>query len=373
MVNAQMIISLLTDLAPQNYAYNWDNVGIQAGSLNQKTENVLVSLDINKEVLNEAKDKNCNLIISHHPVIFDELKSIHDQTATGRIIIDSIKNDITLYSAHTNLDVAQGGLNDYLADLLDINNLEGLSLKERKNYYKLVIFGPEKSLEKIRDKVLATDAGQIGNYSKTSFVTKGEGTFQPEKNSNPYLGKEGKMARVNEFRFETIVKEENLNNIINLVKKVHPYEEVAYDIYPLENNFSDMNISLGRIGQLKRNYNLIDYIKKVKEKLNLPYLRYYGNDDSEIKKVALCSGSGADFISKAKYNGADLYITGDVKYHEAQHAEQLGLNLIDAGHYGTEKVVKNLLFSYLSKKVSQKNYKVNIIKSELNTNPWKYI
>lgn len=373
MVNAQMIIGLLTDLAPQNYAYNWDNVGIQSGSLNQKTENVLVSLDITKEVLNEAKEKNCNLIISHHPVIFDELDSIHDQTATGRLIIDSIKNDITLYSAHTNLDVAKGGLNDYLADLLDINNLEGLSLKKKKNYYKLVVFGPEKSLEKIRDEILNNDAGQIGNYSKTSFVAKGEGTFKPEKGSNPHIGEAGKMARVNEFRFETIIKEENLSKIINLLNKVHPYEEVAYDVYPLENNFSDENISLGRIGQLDSSCNLIDYVKKIKEKLSLPYLRYYGNNNSEIKKVALCSGSGADLISKAKYSGADLYITGDVKYHEAQHAEELGLNLIDAGHYGTEKVVKNLLYSYLSKKVSEKNYNVNIIKSNINTNPWKYI
>lgn len=373
MVNAQMIIGLLSDLAPQNYAYNWDNVGIQAGSLNQKTKNVLVSLDINQKVLNEAKEKNCNLIISHHPVIFDELNSIHDQTATGKLIIDSIKNDITLYSAHTNLDVANGGLNDYLANLLGIKDLEGLSLKEKKNYYKLVVFGPKKNLEEVRDKILDNDTGEIGNYSKTSFVTNGEGTFKPEEGTNPHLGKKGKMAQVKEFRFETIVKEENLNNIINLLNKVHPYEEVAYDIYSLENDFQEENIFLGRIGHLQKEYNLIEYVKIVKEKLDLPSLKYYGEDNSKIKKAALCSGSGADLISKAKFSGADVYITGDVKYHEAQHAEELGLNLIDAGHYGTEKIVKNLLFSYLSKKAAEKNYEVNIFKSELNTNPWKYI
>lgn len=368
-----MVIGLLTDLAPQNYAYNWDNVGIQAGSLNQKTKNVLVTLDINRKVLKEAKEKECNLIISHHPVIFDELSSIHDQTETGRLIIDAIKNDITLYSAHTNLDVANGGLNDYLADLLGITNIKGLAFKESENYYKLVVFVPEKSLDKVRESVLKNGAGQIGNYSKTSFVAKGEGTFKPEKGSEPYVGERGKMAQVNEFRFETIVKEDNLKKIIASLKKAHPYEEVAYDIYELKNNFEDKNISLGRIGLLKKPLKLYEYVQKVKKLLNLPFLRYYGNDDSKIEKIALCSGSGADLISKAKYSGADLYITGDVKYHEAQHAEELGLNLIDAGHYGTEKIVKDLLFSYLSKKVTEKNYDIKVIKSELNTNPWKYI
>ena len=373
MVIAQMIISLLTDLAPQNYAYDWDNVGIQTGSLNQKTENVLVSLDINREVLKEAKDNNCNLIISHHPVIFDELNSIHDETETGKLIIDAIKNDVTLYSAHTNLDVANGGLNDYLADLLNITNTKGLSVKERKNYYKLVIFGPEESLNQVRKDIFDNGAGELGDYSKTSFVAKGEGTFKPGEGSKPYLGKKGKMAQVNEYRLETLVKEDNLDRIINSLKKVHPYEEVVYDIYSLENKFPDKNISLGRIGLLKKPVSLYSYAKNIKEKLNLSFLKYYGNDNDKIKKVALCSGSGSDLISKAKYSGADLYITGDIKYHEAQHAEQLGLNLIDAGHYGTEKIVINLLFSYLSKKIKKKNYDVSIIKSKLNTNPWKYI
>jgi len=371
--NAQMVISLLTDLAPQNYAYDWDNVGIQTGSLNQEVENVLVSLDINNKVINEAKNNDCNLIISHHPVIFDGLNSIHDQTETGKLIINAIKNDITLYSAHTNLDVAEGGLNDYLASLLDITDLKGLSLKEKTNYYKLVVFGPEKSLDKIRKNVLNNGAGQIGNYSKTSFVTNGVGTFKPEENSNPHLGEKGRMAQVDEFRLETIVKEDNLSKIISQLKEVHPYEEVAYDIFELKNKVSDKNISLGRIGVLEKSFKLYNYVKKVKEILNIPFLKYYGNDNQKIKKVAICSGSGSDLISKAKYSGADLYITGDVKYHEAQHAEQLGLNLIDAGHYGTEKIVKNLLFSYLTKKKEENNYDINIIKSKLNTNPWKYI
>ena len=373
MANVQMIIELMTDLAPQKNAYKWDNVGIQVGSTSSVVNNVLLTLDINEEVLKEAEKNDCEMIISHHPLIFNELSSIHDQTETGKIIMEAIKKDLTIYSAHTNLDVANGGLNDYLADMLNIKNLNILDIKEKSNYYKLVVFGPKENLQKIRKNILKTGAGEIGNYSYTSFFTNGEGTFKPEKGSEPYLGEQGKMAKVDEFRFETIIKEDNINKVVNKIKEIHPYEEVAYDIIPLVNQFSSGVIGLGRIGELKQSMSLVDYVKYIKNKLNIPFLRYYGFDDDKIKKVAVCSGSGADLIGKAKFSGADLYITGDVKYHEAQKAEQLGLNLVDAGHYGTEKIVKNLLYSYLTDKVIEKKFNVNFLKSKINTNPWKYI
>ncbi|MGM0409502.1 MAG: Nif3-like dinuclear metal center hexameric protein, partial [Bacillota bacterium] len=358
MVNAQMIIELLTNLAPQSYAYEWDNVGVQAGSLNAEVNKVLVTLDINFEVLKEAEEKGCNMIISHHPVIFDDINSINDQNPTGKLLIEAIKKDILLYSAHTNLDVANGGLNDYLGKLLKIKNLKPLSIKEKSQLYKLVVFGPKENLNEIREKILKKGAGNIGNYSNTSFSTNGEGTFKAEKGSNPYIGKKGKITEVEEFRFETIVKENDLNKILKVLNKVHPYEEVAYDLFKLENNFKDENIALGRIGKLKNSKELIEYANFVKEKLNLSYLKYHGKDNAKIKKIAFCSGSGADLIAKAKYSGADLYITGDVKYHEAQYAEELNLNLIDAGHYGTESIVKDLLFDFLNKKAIEKNYNV---------------
>lgn len=373
MVNAQMIIQLLTDLAPQSYAYDWDNVGVQAGSLDTEVNKVLLTLDINSKVLKEAENKNCNMIISHHPVIFDDINSINDQNPTGKLLIESIKKNILLYSAHTNLDVANGGLNDYLGKLLKIHNLKPLSIKEKNQFYKLVVFGPKENLDEIRKKIFQKGAGKIGNYSNTSFSTNGEGTFKAENGSNPYIGKKGEITKVEEFRLETIIEESDINKILKAINKVHPYEEVAYDLFKLENNIESENIALGRIGELKNSKKLIDYVNFVKEKLNLSYLKYHGNDNEKIKKIAFCSGSGADLIAKAKFAGADLYITGDVKYHEAQYAEELNLNLIDAGHYGTESIVKDLLFDFLNKKAIEKNYNVEFLKSSINSNPWKYI
>ncbi len=373
MVNAQMIIQLLTELAPHSYAYDWDNVGVQAGSLDTEINKVLLSLDINSKVLNEAENKNCNMIISHHPVIFDDINSINDQNPTGKLLIEAIKKSILLYSAHTNLDVANGGLNDYLGKLLKIDNLKPLSIKEKNQLYKLVIFGPKENLNEIRNKILKESTAKIGNYSSTSYSTIGEGTFKAEKGSNPYIGKKGEITEVEEFRLETIVKDSDINKILRIVNKVHPYEEVAYDLFKLENNIELGNIALGRIGELDSSKKLIDYANFVKEKLDLSYLKYHGNASEQIKKVAFCSGSGADLIAKAKYSGADLYITGDVKYHEAQYAEELNLNLIDAGHYGTEAIVKDLFYEFFNKKAKEKNYNVEFIKSTINSNPWKYI
>lgn len=373
MANVQMIIKLLSELAPEKYAYEWDNVGIQVGSYNKNIKNVLLTLDIDYRVLEEADKKDCSLIISHHPVIFNGLDSIHDQTETGRVIMKAIKKDITLYSAHTNLDMARGGLNDYLSELLNLTDLSPLKIAEKKNYFKLVIFGPEDSLDRVREAVLEKGAGQIGDYSYTSYTTAGEGTFKPGEGSDPYLGKKGELARVDEFRFETIVRRSNIDKVVQAAKDAHPYEEMAYDIYPVENKFEKDSVGLGRIGFLEYPIKLGDYIQNIKDILGLSVLRFCGNKDKIIKKVAVCSGSGADLITTAKFSGADLYITGDLKYHEAQHAEKIGLNLVDAGHYGTENIVKELLFEYLNDKIKEKKYEVNLLKSEINTNPWQYI
>lgn len=373
MTNIQEIISIINNLAPQKLAYDWDNVGLQIGDFQQKTKNVLLSLDFNKDVLNEAREKNCKLIITHHPFIFNDLKTIHTQTEKGKLIFESIKNNISVFSAHTNLDVANNGLNDYLADILNLNNIEILKIEDEKPYFKLVFFVPEKYFEQVREAVLAEGVGHIGSYSKTSFSTDGEGTFLPGEDSDPHIGMKGKFTKVNEFRVETIIKSSQVNSVINKLKEKHPYEEVAYDLYPLE-QYKE-KIGLGRIGELKHQSNLKKYLFLVKNKLGLPGIKYAGKDPSSttIKKIAVCSGSGADLIGTAKYAHADLYITGDIKYHEAQYAENIGLNLLDAGHYWTEKIVVKLLKDYLEKESKNNNLDVQYYISEVNTNPWQYI
>ncbi|MBS3810674.1 MAG: Nif3-like dinuclear metal center hexameric protein [Halanaerobiales bacterium] len=370
MNNLQQLISTLAKLAPHSDAMEWDNVGLQVGNYNSKIRRVMVTLDINEKVLKEAIQADIDLIISHHPLIFNGLDNIHNQTAKGRIIIKAIKNNIAIYSTHTNMDMAKGGLNDLLAEKLSITNTEILSRQKETKLYKLAVYVPIKYSEKIKKTLFKKGAGHIGDYSNTSFSIQGEGTFLPGENTDPYTGKKGNLEKVKEVKIETVVFENKIDNVIKAMLKVHPYEEVAYDLYrlPQQSKYRGM----GRIGFLQRKINLEKYCEKIKDILDIKKLKIRGNMDDNIHKVALCSGAGADYISLSKAKGADLYITGDVKYHEAQLAEELDLNLIDAGHFETEEIFKELAFNYLQKAKNKDRLKIEIIKSKIKTNPWTY-
>ncbi|MGM0445455.1 MAG: Nif3-like dinuclear metal center hexameric protein [Bacillota bacterium] len=370
MVNLQQVITLMSEIAPQSEAMDWDNVGIQVGDYNNNIEKVLIALDINEKVVDEAIEKNIDLIVSHHPLIFNGIKNIHSQTAKGNIIIKAIKKDIAIYSAHTNMDIAESGLNDYLADMLDIVDTEVLSTENEHKRYKLAVYVPIEDAENLREVLFKKGAGKIGNYSNTSFNVNGQGTFKPGDNTNPHIGVKGQIEKVQETKIETIVKGSDLQKVIKAMLKEHPYEEVAYDVYELP--FQSKYSGIGRIGYIDKEMTLKEYSKKIKEVLNIEKLKVRGNIKQKIKKVAICSGSGADFINTASSKGADLYITGDVKYHEAQLAEELGLNLIDAGHFETENIFKELVYNYLDSIKEKKKLDFEIFKSEVSTNPWKY-
>lgn len=370
MAKVAEVIQLMGELAPARLAEDWDNVGMQVGDASQNVENVLLALDFNQEVLAEAVEKNCQLIITHHPFIFNGIKSIDTQNQSGKLIFELIKNNISLFSAHTNLDIAEAGLNDYLIKKLDVENISILKTTSSQDYHKLVTFIPEASFECVRDALYARGAGKFKDYSRSGFYQQGKGNFKPLADSEPYLGEKGSLNEVKEYRFETIVAPENLDQVIKELHKVHPYEEPAWDLYKLENLKSKKGI--GRIADLKSEIKLNDLIEKIKEVYALDLLKVV-TAKKKIKKIALCSGSGADFIKDAHFQGADLYLTGDVKFHEAQTAEELGMYLIDFGHYGSEKFVKELLFERLSSKASAKLKKeLNFLKSEVNTDPWDY-
>lgn len=371
MIKIDQIIEMMAEIAPKNLAEDWDNVGVQVGDTNQPVENVLIALDLNKDVLEEAKEKDCQMIITHHPLIFNGLKTINSQNESGRLIMDLIKHNITLFSAHTNLDIAEGGLNDYLADKLKLNKIDKLSTTEEKSYYKLVVYVPEDDINSLKEVLYQNGAGHIGNYSHSGFSVKGRGTFKPLADADPHLGNINELNEVSEYRLETIIAEEDIEKIRRKIIKTHPYEEPVWDLYKLEN--IKKKFGLGRIGYLPESKNLAEMLKEVKKIYSLETLKYTGDKNKTIKKVALCSGSGADFIQTAAFNGADLYLTGDVKYHEAQLAEELDLALIDFGHYGSEKFVKELLYEKLKEKAEGKGFKkINFYKSQINTNPWNY-
>lgn len=368
MVRVNDIIKVAERLAPKKLAYDWDNIGLQIGSKSANVKKILLSLDINEQVIDEAIEQECQLIIAHHPMIFKPIKKINKDNYQGNIIYKAINNNLNIYTMHTNLDISKNGLNDYLADILEIKNTNYLKLtsEREEELYKLVSYIPSESFEIVREGILEAGAGHIGNYSHTSFSSKGQGTFKPLMGSEPYIGDVGELNNVDEYRFETVVKKQDIKAALKAMHELHPYEEIAYDLYPLSNSSEN---GLGRIGFLQKEIKFIEYIKFVKSRLNIQQLKYVGDTNAKIKCIAICSGSGADFIAKSAEKGADLLITSDIKYHDGQLAEELGINLIDAGHYHTEIIVKFLLYEYFKREIKG----VKIIKSNINTNPWNYL
>lgn len=358
------VIRFLEEKYPKNLAYDWDNIGLMIGDTKSNIKRILVSLEATESVIDEAIEKNVDLIITHHPFIFKGLKSIDKNSPKGRCIYKLIQNNINIYSAHTNFDIAFDGLNDGLANILELQNINILETTKVEKLYKIAVYVPISHEEDVRNAMALSGAGHIGNYSHCTFNTKGIGTFIPLKNTNPYIGTKGNLEKVDEIKIETICKKNDLDKIIKEMLNAHPYEEVAYDIYELY--MEREKYGIGRIGHLKESITLGLFAKIVKEKLNLQDLRIAGDSNKQVKKVALVSGSGADFISKAYSVNADIIITGDVKYHDAQDAVELGIGVIDAGHFGSENIFSDIVIEYLKNNIKN----IEIMKSNTNINPF---
>ncbi len=364
------IINIMEELAPKKAAMSWDSVGLQVGSQEDEVKKIIVCLDITEKVMEEAIEKNVDLIISHHPFLFKPVKNILKEDSKGRIIYQAIKNNISIYCAHTNIDVVTGGLNHQLAMKLGLKNLQILHVTDQQQYVKLVVFVPEGHEEEVANALATTGAGHIGNYSHCSFRGDGTGTFKPLEGCNPFIGSKGVLEKVKEVRLETIVKKENLNNSIASMIKAHPYEEVAYDIYPLNN--TEPTAGIGRIGYLENPLKINLFIDEIKAILGIDKLKFTGDVNALVEKVAVVNGSGADLIVDAIKNKCDCLITGDVKYHEAQMALEHGLNVIDAGHFETEIFFVDWITEYLSKICNEKELLVEVIPSETYINPFQY-
>lgn len=358
MISIQTVINLIEKFAPKKLSLEWDNVGLMVGASSAKVKKILVVLTVTPGVVEYAASSGVDLIISHHPFIFRPLNSVRQDLPVGKMIIEAIKHDIAIYSAHTNLDVAKGGINDLLAQKLGLEKVEVLEKTFEEPLKKIVVYVPKGYEEVVRDSMGDAGAGHIGNYSHCSFNISGIGTFKPLEGSNPFLGRQGELERVEEVRVETIAPASRVKKILNAMLKVHPYEEVAYDIYPVENE--GCAFGLGRIGYLKTPVTLGELCRIVKQKLEVEFLRVVGEPNRKVSKIALCGGAGGSLISKAVFAGADAYITGDIKYHEAEEAKASGIALIDAGHYSTEKIILNFLAEYLKKELAELESDVSI-------------
>ncbi|MEZ0536894.1 Nif3-like dinuclear metal center hexameric protein [Caldicellulosiruptoraceae bacterium PP1] len=360
MISIQEIISYLEKYFPKNNSYDWDNVGINVGGFDKKIENILISVDINNDIVDEAIKKQCQVIISHHPLIFQGIKSIRSDLPDGELIYKLIKNDIVHYCMHTNADISEYGNNYYISKLLKLEDVKGLSFFSKDEYYKIVVYVPKSHADKVRDIMAKEGAGHIGNYSHCFFKVEGIGSFKPLEGSNPFIGNIGEVETVDEIRIETIVNKKDLKKVIRAMEKGHPYEEVAYDIYKLENEIKTN--SLGIIGKRKMSAN--ELINEIKNIFGCRFVKAMILKES-FEKIAVCSGSGKDLIKDASFAGADIFITADITHHSMLQARDLGLSIIDIGHFYSERVFIDSIYKILSK--HEKKNMFNIFKSEIIT------
>ncbi len=359
------VIKKLEKIAPLQYQESYDNSGLLVGNPKEKFQKALVTLDCTEEVVEEAINESCNLIISHHPIIFKGLKQITGKNYVERVVLSAIKNDIAIYSIHTNLDNVNTGVNKEICDRLGLNNLSILSNKP-STLYKLEFFVPAQDKEKVISSLFEVGAGEIGNYSNCSFQVSGKGTFKPNDKASPHVGQKNKLEEADEVKAEILFPFYLQQKIINTLFEAHPYEEVAYYIHKLEN--INQEIGAGMIGSMENPLGISEFLQRLKEKMDLRCIKYTKPIDRKISKVAVCGGSGSFLIKDAKRKGADAYITSDIKYHEFFDAEDQ-LTIIDIGHYESEKYTKELLFRHLVESgITTKSIKI----SDTNTNPVQY-
>lgn len=368
--NGHEVIQLFEQFAPKELAMEGDKIGLLVGSLNQPVKNVLVALDVVENVVDEAIDKDAQLIISHHPLIYHPLKTIRTEESYGRIISKLLKHDIALYAAHTNLDVTFGGVNDLLAEKLGLQETEVLVPTYEMPLKKLVVYAPQESADNIREALGNAGAGFIGNYSHCTFSSQGTGRFLPGENTNPYIGSIGELEAVAEERVETIFPQNLERKVLKAMLQVHPYEEPAYDIYPLD--MKGQVYGLGRIGYLSKEVTLEEFAAFVKEALDVTGVRVVGNLSDTIKRVAILGGDGGKYYKTAIRKGADVFITGDMYYHTAIDAKLDGLHIIDPGH-NVEKVMKRGVAKKMMELCREKKFQVNFIPSLVHTDPFLFL
>jgi dinuclear metal center YbgI/SA1388 family protein len=370
-IRIQDLLGLVNALYPPTLAEDWDNVGLQAGDPSAELKKVLVVLDPSEKALEAAVSAGAQAVVSHHPLIFHSLKSLIPSDATGRVLFRAVREGVAVLCAHTNLDCSRDGLNDWLAERLGLVGTKPLAGRGEGELYKLVVFVPTGYEGPVAEALFSAGAGRVGEYDRCSFRTQGTGTFRPGAQTDPFLGQEGKDESVREVRLETILPRESLRRTVDKMLRAHPYEEVAYDLIPLANPRSD--IGLGRLGRLAQETTLAEFAARVKDVLAMESLRIVGDPSGRVKKVAVCGGSGASLLGEAHSRGADVLVTGDVKYHDARNAESRSLALIDAGHFATERLMVQGLAQALRKEAGSRALDLEFVEWEGEEDPFRTV
>ena len=358
------IIALLEAVAPPSLQESYDNAGLLTGNPGWACTGALCTLDATEEIVNEAIQRGCNLVVAHHPIIFGGLKKITGKNYVEKTIITAIKNDIAIYAIHTNLDNVIDGVNGMMADKLGLNNRKILSPKEG-TLKKLYTFVPVEHVEPVRAALFEAGGGHIGNYNECSFGAEGTGTFKGGAGTNPFVGQPGERHYEKEIRVEVIFPAYLQNSLIRALRTAHPYEEVAYDVVNLAN--AHPGIGSGLVGELPEALPEAAFLQQLKKAFDLPLIRHTALLGKPVKKIALCGGAGSFLVSKALGVGADVYITGDMKYHEFFDADGR-LIIADIGHFESEQFTIDLLAGVLQEKFPT----FAVLKTALKTNPVHY-
>jgi len=358
------LVGEINKWAPFVHQESYDNSGLLVGDPNQSIQRVLISLDITEEVLEEAIQGSFDLIISHHPIIFKGLKSLTGKTPEERIVMGAIKNNIAIMAIHTNLDNVIHGVNSKISDILGLQN-KRILYPTQGNLKKLSVYIPQDHLKEVRTAIFEAGAGQIGAYDQCSFGVAGLGTFRAGDQAQPFVGKIGELHEEKEIKMESVFPAHLESKIISALIKSHPYEEVAYDIYSLDNK--NHQIGAGMIGTLEHEMEEEEFLHDLKEKMGCACVRHTSLRGKKVKRVALCGGSGSFLIGAAKSNKADVFISGDIKYHDFFLADQQ-MMIADIGHYESEQFTKELIGDFLIENFPK--FAVQI--SEHQTNPINY-
>ncbi len=358
------IIDILEKIAPPSLQEDYDNAGLITGDRGWECKGILVSLDATEEIIKEAIEKKCNLVVAHHPIVFRGLKKINGKNYVEKTVITAIKNDIAIYAIHTNLDNVIDGVNGKIADKLGLVN-RSILVPKQNLLQKLSVFVPVNDKEKLLNAMFAAGAGNIGNYSECSFGTEGTGTYKAGEGAQPYLGKIGERHQEKEVKAEVIFPSWLKQQVLKAMIAAHPYEEVAYDLYSLSNDY--LQTGSGMMGELETPMEELEFLQQLKLTFNLSIIRHTELTGKRIKKVALCGGAGSFLTAAAKTAGAQVYVSADIKYHEFFDADGR-LLLADIGHYESEQFTIDLLFDILREKFP--NFAV--LKTSVNTNPVRY-
>lgn len=359
------IIRFIEEKAPTALQEDYDNVGLIVGNESMEVSGVLLTLDVTDEVMNEAIEADFNLIISHHPLIFKGLKKLTGKNEVERCLEKAIKSDIAIYAAHTNMDNVKQGVNGKIAEKLHLTNTKILVPKEN-SLAKLVTFVPIAKAQEVRKALFEAGAGNIGNYDECSFNSEGYGTFRGNSDAKPYVGEQHKPHREQELRIEVILPYFLIKNVIKALLIAHPYEEPAYDVVPLLNDWN--TVGAGIIGELPQKMDEMQFLHQIKDVFQLKTLKHTTLLGKPIKKIAVCGGSGSGFLKDAMLAGADAYISADFKYHEYFEAKNRIL-IADIGHYESEQYTKDVFYEIITKKIPK--FAVRI--SKVNTNPINYL